>query len=150
MHDQFFFDILDHLNFEVEYADLSHKGRLGECLPARKLVRLDSGMTPREHLFVLGHETCHAVNNDVPSIFGFFNDRMERRADEWSASMCIDIHDYRDLEAQFSGHTATMAFHLGVPTEAVTVFRGMLTRVDSDIYMNSRMGSGQWDKKVRA
>lgn len=147
---QVFFDILDSLGYTTEYTDLSDCDRLGECMPAKKLVRLHDDLTDREHPFILGHETWHAINGDVPTTFGFFDDRMERRADEWSASMCIELDAFREFEHQYSGHVPTMAFHLGVPDEAVEVLQRMLLRVGDDLFMGAKMGAGQWMMKVSA
>ena len=143
-----FFALLDEMGYNVEYHDLSGKERLGECVPAKKLVRLHHDLTPRELPYVLGHETWHAINGDEPTMFGFFDDRVEREADEWSAAQCIDIDMFRELEAIHSGHVPTMAFHLGVPKEAVQVFISMLLRVGNDLYLAPKMGAGQWARKV--
>lgn len=145
---QVFFDILDTLGYTTEYADLSGYDRLGECVPAKKLVRLHDDLTDREHPYVLGHETWHAINDDVPTMFGHFDARMERRADEWSASMCIDIELFREFEEQFSGHIPTIAFHLGVPDEAVEVYTSMLLRLGDNLFVGSKMGAGQWRMKI--
>lgn len=148
MLNQQFYEVLDNLGYTVEYADLSGRDRLGECIPAKKLVRLHHDLTEREHPFVLGHETWHAINGDEPTMFGCFDARMERRADEWSASRCIDMNRFRELEEQFSGHVPTIAFHLGVPDEAVNVYTSMLLRLGDNLFMGSKMGAGQWRMKI--
>lgn len=145
-----FFDMLQDMRVTIEYVDLSDKARLGEYIHARRVVRLHHDLSPRELPYVLGHETYHALNEDVPTSSGYFDERMERRADEWSATHCIDISDFKESEVQFSGHVPTMAFHLGVPDEAILVFRQRLQRIGDDIYMSPRMGTGQWAKKMRA
>lgn len=143
-----FYRILDRLGYTVEYDDLSHLDRLGDCCTRRKRIRLDHTITQREIPFVLGHETRHAIKGDVPTMFGHFDARTERQADEWSASQCIPLDDFRDAEAQFSGHVPTMAFHLGVPDEAVVVLQGMLSRLGSVVYFDSKMGAGQWGARI--
>lgn len=148
MIEQHFFGILDDLGFAVEYHDLSGKERLGECVPAKKLVRLHDNLTDRELPYVLGHETWHAINEDEPTMFGFFDERMERQADEWSAMSCIDLAHFCELEGQFSGHIPTIAFHLNVPKEAVAVYISMLSRIGDELFLGAKMGAGQWAKKI--
>lgn len=147
---QQFFDTLDLLGYSIEYADLSNAERLGECDTVNKIVTLHHDLSPRELPYILGHETWHALNNDVPTMFGQFDARMERRADEWSALMCIDLDAFREYELQFSGHVPTMAFNLGVPDEAVEMLKSMLNRIGNELYMLPKMGYGQWLMKVSA
>lgn len=150
MIEQHFFEILDELGYGVEYADLSKSSRLGECIPSERLVRLHNDLTDRELPYVLGHETWHAINGDEPTMFGFFDERMERRADEWSALQCIDLSHFCELEGLYSSHIPTIAYHLGVPQEAVRVYIGMLSRIGDELFVGPKMGAGQWHDKVTA
>ncbi|WP_053385712.1 ImmA/IrrE family metallo-endopeptidase [Leucobacter japonicus] len=148
MIEQRFFEILEELSFAVEYDDLSSTGRLGECIPANKLIRLHHDLSHRELPYVLGHETWHAINEDEPTMFGYFDERMERQADEWSAMHCIDLAHFCELESQFSGHIPTIAFHLNVPKEAVDVYVRLLSRIGDELFLGARMGTGQWLRKI--
>ncbi|WP_052961330.1 MULTISPECIES: ImmA/IrrE family metallo-endopeptidase [unclassified Leucobacter] len=145
--DLIFFDILDSLGVTVEYVNLEHLDRDGEYDHDLKLVRLQRDMAPRLHTFKLGHETCHALNGDVPSLFPHFDAKMERRADEWAATRLIAPERYREVEALRDGHVASMAHDLGVVSEAVEVYQQMLERIGDAVYLHPRMGVGQWSRK---
>lgn len=142
-----FFDILDELGFSVEYHDLEHLGIDGDCHQGKKLVRLQSGMTRRLHTWKLGHETAHAVFGDVPSMFGPANAKMERRADEWAALRLIRLDNFRESEAIRGGHVASIAHDLDVISDTVEVYQRMLTRIGDTVYMNARLGHGNWAAK---
>lgn len=148
MIDRMFFDMLDDLGVRVEYADLSGRARLGEYIHRRKLVRLHNDLGPREHPFVLGHETWHAINGDEPSMFPQFDEKMERRADEWAAMQLIDPARYSEVERDCIGHIPTMAFQLGVIDEALEVYISMLSRIGDTVYVQPRMGAGIWTERI--
>ena len=147
MTDLVFFDILDSLGVTVEYVNLEHLGRDGEYDHDLRLVRLQHDLSPRLHAFTLGHETCHAINGDVPSLFPQFDLKMERRADEWAALQLIDPERYREVEALRDGHVPSMAHDLGVVSCAVEVYQQMLARIGDAVYLHPRMGLGQWSRK---
>lgn len=148
MMDLVFFDILDSLGVTVEYVNLEHLDRDGEYDHDLKLVRLQRDMAPRLHTFKLGHETCHALNGDVPSMFKHVNARMERRADEWAAMQLIPPERYREVETLRDGHVPSMAHDLGVVSDAVEVYQQRLARIGDVVYLHPRMGAGQWLRRI--
>lgn len=148
--DLFFFDILDELGVTVEYTNLDWCDDYGRYIHAKKLVQLHDNMTPRLHTFTLAHETAHAVFGDEPSMFGPTNAKMERRADEWAVLRLINLDQYREAEALHEGHTPSIAHSLGVVTDAVEVFQSLLLRTDSSVYVQPKIGHGQYLAKVSA
>ena len=148
--DQRFFEIIQAHGVRVEYTDLGKRGRYGEYWLGRRLVNLQLGMAPRLHSFVLAHETFHVINGDTPSMFEWFDAKMERRADEWAATQLIDPDHYREVEHQREGHVPSMAHDLGVISDTVETFQRMLTRIGDTVYLNAKHGVGQWDQRIAA
>lgn len=148
--DLFFFDMLEELGVTVEYTNLDWCDDYGRYIHAKKLILLHNDMPPRLHTFTLAHETGHAVFGDEPSMFGPANAKMERRADEWAVLRLINIERYREEEVLHEGHAPSIAHALGVVTDAVEVFQSILLRTESSVYLQPRIGRGQWTAKVRA
>lgn len=139
-------DMADALGVTVEYANLT--SRNGEYRQDLKRIRLREGMTIRQERSVLAHEIAHAVFADVPSKFGPVNAKQERRADEWAALRLITPGAYRASEEQWDGHLAAMAYDLGVTTKLITAFQRVLARIGDTVYVDPRMGAGQWAHRV--
>jgi len=142
------FDLAIDIGVTIEYAPLNANN--GEYRHELKRIRLRQGMAPRLERWTLAHELGHAVFGDEPSIFGPANAKMERRASEWAALRLIDVLTYREVEDLRDGHTASMAYDLGVTPTAVEVFRSMLDRVGDATYLSPRMGHGQFAGKLEA
>lgn len=141
-------DIAGALGVIVEYAALS--SRNGEYRHDLKRIRLREGMTIRQERSVLAHEVAHAVFEDVPSKFGPVNAKQERRADEWAALRLITPDAYRSSEEEWDGHPSAIAYDLGVTTKLVSAYQRVLARIGDTVYVDARMGAGQWLEKVEA
>lgn len=142
------FDLADALHLTVEWAHLHTRD--GEYRHDLKRIRLRAGMTERLTRFTLAHEIAHAVFQDVPSMFASENVRQERRADEWAALHLIDLDAYREAEQLREGHVPAIAYDLGVVTRGVEAYRQLLARVGDTVYLDPRMGVGQWRAKTAA
>ena len=142
------FDFAELLGVTVEYAPL--QTRDGEYRHDLRRIRLREGMEPRVERFKLAHELAHAVHADVPSMLAAENLRQERRADEWAAAHLINLDQYREIELLRGGHVPTMAHDLGVTTQCVNVYRSMLARIGDTVYLDPRMGAGQYRAKATA
>lgn len=138
--------MVDTLGIAVEYADL--RTRNGEYRADLKRIRLRGGMTLRQERSVLAHEIAHAVFEDVPSKFGPVNAKQERRADEWAALRLITPDDYQAAEEHWDGHASAIAYDLGVTTNLVGAYRRVLARIGDTVYVDARMGAGQWAHKL--
>lgn len=139
------FDYADAFGLTVEYAPL--RNRDGEYRDDLKRIRLREGMPIRLLRSVLAHELGHAVFGDVPSMFGPSNAKMERRASEWAALRLITPDQYREVEQIRDGHVASMAHDLGVVDWIVTAYQGLLARLGDQVYIDPRMGAGQWSAR---
>lgn len=143
------YEALDALGVRVEFCELPGD-RDGEYLHDERLIRIQHDLLFRRYVSTLAHECCHAVFGDVPSMFGPLNAKNERRADEWAALRLIDPHDYRREEARHDGHVEAMAIALRVTTDIVEAFRRVLVRIGEDVYVNPKMGTGQWAHRIGA
>lgn len=142
---KYLLDVAHVLGVRIEYTDLSHLDRDGDYDHARKVIRLQEGMTYRLKRSVLAHEVAHAVHGDVPTIFGPINAKQERRADEWAALRLINIDAFKTAEAIHGGHAPAIARELDVITDIVTAYQRVLERIGDTVYLRPRMGLGQWD-----
>lgn len=141
-------DMADALDVTVEYADLRHHD--GEYRHDLNRIRLRKAMTLRKEISTLAHEVAHAVFGDVPSKFGPVNAKQERRADEWAAMRLITPEDYRASEMQWEGHVGAIAYDLGVTTKLITAYKRVLARIGDTVYVEPRMGVGQWSDRLSA
>lgn len=144
------YDYATSIDVSIEYTDLSHLHRVGDyCLQTRE-IRLQEGMLYRKTRSILAHELGHATNNDEPTVFEHLNRRMELRADEWAAHFLINESAYRDATQKFGTHTPSIAQELCVLEKLVVAFERTLKRIGNTVYVNPRMGTGQWSRRLAA
>lgn len=144
------YDLADSLGVRIEYADLSHLDRDGDYDRETRMIRLHVGMLHRLHRSVLAHEIAHAIFGDVPSLFAHYNEKQERRADEWAAHLLIDEQAYREAAEKHSGYIPAMAQELGVIDDLVEAYERTLTRIGDTVYIHARLGAGQWTRRIEA
>lgn len=144
------YDLATTLGVRIEYADLTALNRDGDYNHHTRVIRLQEGMLPRLELCVGLHECGHAYYGDERNMFGYMNNRQERRADEYAAHHLIDPNEYRYAEAKYGTHTNWIAQELGVMQWVVDAFEGSLQRIGDDVYIHPRMGHGQHHTKLRA
>lgn len=140
-------DALDALGVHIVTTPLTH-GRDGEYVHGRKLIRLRPGMSARLRRSVLAHECAHAVFGDVPTRFGPVHAKQERRADEWAALRLIHLDDYRHAEHIHGPHPGAIAHDLGVVRSIVEAYQRILTRIGDTVYVDAKMGAGQWEHRT--
>ncbi|WP_181158124.1 ImmA/IrrE family metallo-endopeptidase [Microbacterium sp. MYb64] len=140
--------MLDAFGIEIEYCDVPSDRDADTDVEARHM-RVQWDLRPRTHRCTIVHELAHVVFGDVPSMFGPVNAKQERRADEWAAKFLIDLDDFRRAEEVCLGRTESMAVALFVTTDLVEAFRRLLFRVNSTVYVEPKMGAGQWASRVR-
>lgn len=141
--DDYLVDLAAQAGVAIEYADLP-ADRDGDYCERTRVVRLRPGMHARRHRSVLAHELGHAAFGDTPSRFGPVHAKQERRADEWAALRLIHIDDYRHVEALHDAHAGAMAVELGVLRRIVIAYQRVLARIDDTVYVQPKMGAGQW------
>lgn len=147
---QHLFDLATELGVRIEYTDLTHLNRDGDYNRQTRTIRLQEGMLYRHHRSVLAHEIAHAIADDENTMFEHINDRQERLADEWAAHLLIDQEEYRLAERKFGNNIEWIAQELCVTDELVVAYERTLHRIGDDIYINPRMGAGQWRQKAIA
>lgn len=138
------------LGVRVIHTDLTHLNRDGDYNAKTNTIRLHEGMTRRLLRSVFAHELCHAVFKDVPSMFGPVNAKQERRADEWAALRLIDQEHYREVERLRDGNISLMAQDLEVIDDIVHAYQRVLQRIGDSVYVEPRMGAGQYRHRVEA
>lgn len=111
-------------------------------------IRLNPGMSARLTRSLLAHEIAHAIHRDVPSPYGPVRMKQERRAWEWAAVYLIDPTDFAAAEDARNCHSPSMAYDLGVTVELVDAYRGALQRIGDVVYVQPKMGVGQWTHRV--
>lgn len=112
--------------------------------PGDRTIYLTPRMPRRAARSVLAHEIAHHVLEHRPSQFGPVRSRQEREANEWAASHLISRESYIETERLREGHLESMAFDLDVAAELLAVYRSMMRRIGDTVYMDARMGAGQW------
>lgn len=115
----------------IEYCDLTHLGRAGDCHPPTKHIRLQRGMLYRKERSVLAHELAHEYYGDTPDMFGRLPRKAETRADKWAAHFLINPSEYRLAEERFGSNTEWIAQELGVLEHLVHAYEKTLTRLDT-------------------
>lgn len=138
------------LDITIEYTDLTHLERDGDSNIDTRTIRMQIGMLERLERSVLAHEIAHIISGDRRTMFGYYDDKDERRADEWAALFLIDPTEYRIAEAKCGNHIEYIAQELNVMDWVVETFERMLTRIGGEVFIGSKMGAGQWMMKVRA
>ena len=146
---QHLFDLASELGVKIEYTDLTHLDRDGDYCHRTRTIRLQRGMLRRLEVSVLAHELAHAINGDQRTMFDYYDDKDERRADEWAALLLIDIDEYRYAEEKYGNDREHIAQELGVMDFIVEAFERTLTRIGDTVYVQSKQGAGQWAQKVR-
>lgn len=136
------------LGINIEYADLRHLDRDGDSNIDTRTIRLQHGMLQRLERCVLAHEIAHIIRGDRRTMFGYYDDKDERRADEWAAHHLIDMTEYRIAEAKFGNNIEAIAQELNVMDWIVEAFERTLTRLGGEVYVSSKMGAGQWLDKI--
>ena len=138
------------LGVRIEYANLDHLGRDGDYNHATNVIRLHRGMPYRLERSVLAHELMHAIRGDRRTMFGWYDRRDERLADEGAAHMLIDMRDYQLAEEKYGTRTNWIAQELDVIEDLVIAFERTLCRIGDAVYVRPRHGLGQWDARYEA
>lgn len=138
------------LGAAITYTDLSHLGRDGDTDVDRRHIRLQDGMTCRLEVCTLAHEVAHLLRGDRTTMFGYFDERDERRADEWAARYLVDIDEYRHAEAMCGTNTKALANELDVVLWVVEAFERQLCRIGDHVYLNPKYGAGNFEFRFEA
>lgn len=141
-----FWNLAADLGLEVR----EHRGvhRSGYA-PGSKHIDITPGMRGRVLRGVGYHEIGHHVLGHRPTELGLLRRRQEAAANVWAAQQLISIEDYAEAERIRDGHITGMAIDLNVPDELVAVYRSLLLRTDTSVYVDPRLGAGQFSHRTR-
>lgn len=146
---QHLYNLAESLGVRLEYTDLTHLDRDGDCCIDTRTIRLQTGMLYRLERSVLAHELAHMIRGDRRTMFGFYDARDENRADEWAAHLLIDMEEYSIAEARCGNNIEAIAQELEVMDYLVEAYERTLSRIGDILYVGARLGDGQWQMKVR-
>jgi len=116
--------------------------------PNANHIELTPGMRGRVLRGVMCHEIAHHVLGHRPTNFGLIRKRQEAAANAWAAQTLIAPRAYAEAEQHHGGHVTSMAIALNVPDELVVVFRSLLLRTEDAVYVDPRMGAGQFAHRI--
>ena len=89
-------------------------GKKGWYDHATRTISTRRGMSIQQYRSVLAHELGHAVHGDTPTGNGHFDQRQERRADEYAAQLLITPADFETAAIWHHGHLPAIADELEV------------------------------------
>lgn len=80
----------------------------------RRVISTRRGQSIAQYKSVLAHELGHAAHGDTPTGNGHFDQRQERRADEYAARLLINPTDFESAAIWHHGHLPAIADELEV------------------------------------
>lgn len=80
----------------------------------RRIISTRRGQSISQYKSVLAHELGHAAHGDTPTGNGHFDQRQERRADEYAARLLINPTDFETAAIWHHGHLPAIADELEV------------------------------------
>lgn len=80
----------------------------------RRIISTRRGQSISQYKSVLAHELGHAAHRDTPTGNGHFDQRQERRADEYAAQLLINPRDFETAAIWHHGHLPAIADELEV------------------------------------
>lgn len=106
------------LHLLAEHMDMQLKRHTGGC-PGwydhhRRIISTRRGQSIGQYKSVLAHELGHAHYGDTPTGNGHFDQRQERRADEYAAQLLINPGDFKAAAVWHHGHLPAIADELEV------------------------------------
>ncbi|HAT1242515.1 TPA: ImmA/IrrE family metallo-endopeptidase [Corynebacterium striatum] len=94
----------------------------------RRIISTRRGMSIQQYKSVLAHELGHAAHRDTPTGNGHFDQRQERRADEYAAQLLINPHDFEAAAIWHHGHLPAIADELEVTQHILKTWQSLYER----------------------
>ncbi|WP_306592917.1 ImmA/IrrE family metallo-endopeptidase [Corynebacterium striatum] len=94
----------------------------------RRIISTRRGQSIGQYKSVLAHELGHAHYGDTPTGNGHYDQRQERRADEYAARLLIDPHDFETAAAWHHGHLPAIADELEVTKHILKTWQSLHER----------------------
>ncbi|MFW9211513.1 ImmA/IrrE family metallo-endopeptidase [Corynebacterium striatum] len=94
----------------------------------RRIISTRRGQSISQYKSVLAHELGHAAHRDTPTGNGHFDQRQERRADEYAAQLLITPHDFEAAAIWHHGHLPAIADELEVTHHILKTWQSLYER----------------------
>ena len=85
-------------------------------------------MSIQQYRSVLAHELGHAAHGDTPTGNGHYDQRQERRADEYAAQLLINPTDFESAAIWHHGHLPAIADELEVTKHLLKTWQSLYER----------------------
>lgn len=94
----------------------------------RRIISTRRGQSIGQYKSVLAHELGHAAHGDTPTGNGHFDQRQERRADEYAARLLINPSDFKASAIWHQGHLPAIADDLEVTKHLLKTWQSLYER----------------------
>ncbi|MDU7599178.1 MAG: ImmA/IrrE family metallo-endopeptidase [Corynebacterium sp.] len=94
----------------------------------RRIISTRRGQSISQYRSVLAHELGHAAHGDAPTGNGHFDQRQERRADEYAARLLINATDFESAAVWHHGHLPAIADELEVTQHILKTWQALNER----------------------
>lgn len=94
----------------------------------RRIISTRRGQSISQYKSVLAHELGHAAHGDTPTGNGHFDQRQERRADEYAARLLINPTDFESAAIWHHGHLPAIADELEVTQHLLKTWQSLYER----------------------
>lgn len=94
----------------------------------RRIISTRRGMSIQQYRSVLAHELGHAAHHDTPTGNGHYDQRQERRADEYAAQLLINPTDFKAAAIWHHDHLPAIADELEVTQHLLDTYLNHLER----------------------
>lgn len=103
-------------------------GKKGWYDHATRTISTRRGMSIQQYRSVLAHELGHAHYGDTPTGNGYYDQRQERRADEYAARLLISPVEFEAAAAWHHGHLPAIADELEVTKHLLKTWNSLYER----------------------
>lgn len=103
-------------------------GKKGWYDHATRTISTRRGMSIQQYRSVLAHELGHAAHGDTPTGNGHYDQRQERRADEYAARLLISPIEFEAAATWHHGHLPAIADELEVTKHLLKTWQSLHER----------------------
>ena len=94
----------------------------------RRIISTRRGQSISQYRSVLAHELGHAAHGDTPTGNGHYDQRQERRADEFAAQLLISPIEFEAAATWHQGHLPAIADELEVTQHILKTWKSIHER----------------------
>ena len=92
-------------------------------IPPQRRIILRKGLDYVTRRCVLAHELGHAWHSHIKTGVDWLDDRMEKEADEYAATLLIQTVDYAEIEHTYGHQPEGIAWHLDVLPHLIPIWQ---------------------------